>query len=69
MNGLSLLDHKICPLSIAFPVNFPDFLGSNLLEFCCPCNPKKLLTTKEFINHVFKKHKGKTPIFYMTLDE
>jgi hypothetical protein len=39
-----------------------DLIG---LEFVCPCRLTSKMKYTNFINHIFKIHKGKTPKFYM----
>jgi hypothetical protein len=48
---------------VCLPVN-PNPQNHNDI-FICPCNPFKKLPYTVFVNHVIKRHEGKTPIFYM----
>jgi len=50
-------------VNLCLPVN-PNAQNRND-EFVCPCNPFKQLPYTVFVNHVIKRHEGKTPIFYM----
>lgn len=34
-------------------------------EFVCPCDPWKKYKYAEFVNHIIKRHEGKSPKFWM----
>jgi hypothetical protein len=52
--------------NIPIPVNATGISGRH--EFVCPCDPWKKYDYGKFVNHIIKRHEGKSPIFCMKFE-
>jgi hypothetical protein len=52
--------------NIPIPVNATGISGKH--EFVCPCDPWKKYDYAKLVNHIIKRHEGKSPIFCMKFE-